>query len=374
MIGDIFALQDEIANTIVAKLRDTVPTELPATAIVTSAPTTNLDAYEVLLHGRQYLNRRDEASLRRSILLFQEAIELDARYGQAYVELAKAYALLPTYSAEIQDEMFDLALATLAAGVEQDAALDDSMQVVLALVASARWDWIGGGDRIPPRVGARRATIRTYSSGTRSSCRPSVARLRQPSYARRAKELDLLSPVVNHRLSVASMWIDADDDAARYAQIAEELGMGRTPDAYIVLKFRQRDHAAVRPLLIGVQTMFGKPTAWVDPLLAALASPERTAEAVEALARAEEARDVPPKYLFGVVALSRRNRARRRRRPAPRQRSAELQRRVRLLARGACAAPASALRRARARDRLEPLLGPLRLAGDVPQIRRHDQL
>jgi hypothetical protein len=118
-------------------------------------------------------------------------------------------------------------------------------------------------------------------------------------HARRARELDLLSPVVNHRLSVASMWIDADDDAARYAAVAEELGMGPAPDAYIVLKLRQRDFAAVRPLLIGVQTMFARPTAWVDPLLDALAHPERRPQAVEALARAEQARDVPPKYLFG---------------------------------------------------------------------------
>ena len=298
VLGDIFALQDEIANTIVAKLRDTVPTELPATPIVTSVPTTNLDAYQLLLQGRRYLNQRDEDSLRRSILLFQEAIELDPRYGQAYVELAKAYALLPTYSAEIQDEMFDLALATLAAGVEQDAALDDSMQVVLALVASARWDWIGA------EIAFRRALEHNrndsdllvwYSQFLSAVGRPAAA----AEYARRARELDLLSPVANHRLSVASMWIDADDDAARYAQIAEELGMGRTPDAYIVLKFRQHDYAAVRPLLIGVQTMFGKATAWVDPLLAALASPEHRPQAVEALARAEDARDVPPKYLFG---------------------------------------------------------------------------
>jgi len=298
VIGDIFALQDEIANTIVAKLRDTVPTELPTTPIVTSVPTTNLDAYQLLLQGRRYLNQRDEDSLRRSILLFQEALELDPSYGQAYVELAKAYALLPTYSAEIQDEMFDLALATLAAGVEQDAALDDSMQVVLALVASARWDWIGA------EIAFRRALEHNrndsnllvwYSQFLSAVGRPAAA----ADYARRARELDLLSPVANHRLSVASMWIDADDDAARYAQIAEELGMGRTPDAYIVLEFRQRNYAAVRPLLIGVQTMFGKATAWVDPLLAALASPEHRPQAIEALARAEQARDVPPKYLFG---------------------------------------------------------------------------
>jgi len=298
VLGDIFALQDEIANTIVAKLRDTVPTDLPATPIATSAPTTNLDAYQLLLRGRQELNRRDENSLRRSILLFQQALELDPRYGQAYVELAKAYVLLPSYSAEIQDEMFDLALATLAAGVEHDAAIDDSMQVVLALVAYARWDWITA------EIAFRRALehgpndpdlLVWYSQFLAAVGRTADA----AEHARRAREVDLLSPVVNHRLSVAEMWVDADDAAAHYARVAEELGMGPTPDAYIVLKLRQHDYAAVRPLLIGVQTMFARPTAWVDPLLAALAHPERRQEGVEALARAEQARDVPPKYLFG---------------------------------------------------------------------------
>lgn len=299
VIGDIFALQDEIANTIVAKLRETVPSELEAAPIATSAPTTSLAAYELLLRGRQYLDRRDEASLRRSIRLFEEAIALDAGYGQAYVELAKAYALLPSYSAEIQEEMFDQALATLAKGVAQDPSLDASMQTVLALVAFARWDWITA------EVAFRRALERAHNDSDLlvwySQFLSAVGRTAEGAeYALRAKQLDMLSPVVNHRLSVASMWIDADAEAARYAEIAEELGMGPTPDAYIVLKLRQRDHAAVRPLLIGVQTMFARPTAWVDPLLDALASPERRAQAVEALARADAARDVPPKYLFGA--------------------------------------------------------------------------
>jgi hypothetical protein len=38
----------------------------------------------------------------------------------------------------------------------------------------------------------------------------------------------------------------------------------------------------------------------VDPLLDALAAPERRPQAVEALARAEAARDIPPKYVFGA--------------------------------------------------------------------------
>jgi len=297
-VGEIFALQDDIANTVVLKLRDTVSTELPATPIATSAPTKNFEAYALYERGRLNLHRRDESSLRRSILLFQQAIELDRHFGKAYVELAKAYALLPTYSAEIQDEMFDQALATLADGIKQDPSLDDSMQVVVALVASARWDWIAA------EVAFRRALehepndsdlLVWYSQFLSAVGRPAEG----AEYARRARERDLLSPVVNHRMSVASMWIDADDDAARYVQVAEDLGMGPAPDAYIVLKFRQHDYAAARPLLIGVQTMFARPTAWVDPLLDALAHPEHRPQAVEALARAEKARDVPPKYLFG---------------------------------------------------------------------------
>jgi serine/threonine-protein kinase len=301
VLGDIFALQDEIANTIVTKLRETVPTELASIPISTSVPTDNLAAYELWLRGRQFLHRREEESLRRSIRLFQQAIELDRGYGQAYVELAKAYALLPSYSAETQDEMFDRALATLAAGVEQDPTLDASMQSVLALISYARWDWIAA------EVAFRRALELAHSdtdlyvwySQFLSAVGQTAA---SAEVAERAKESDPLSPVVNHRLSVASMWIDADAEALRYSQIAEELGMGPTanPDAYIVLKFRAGDYAAIRPLLIGVQTMFAQPTGWVDPLLEALASPDKRPHAIDALAKAEDARDIPHKYLFGA--------------------------------------------------------------------------
>jgi len=301
VLDDIFALQDEIANTIVAKLRDTVPTRLPTTPITTSAPTENLAAYELLLRGRQYLHRRDEEALRRSIRLFQQAIEVDRTYGQAYVELAKAYALLPSYSAELQDEMYDRALATLATGLAQDPTIDASMQVVVGLIAYSRWDWIAA------EVAFRRALEQSandpdllvwYSQLLAAVGRPRAS----VEYARRAKEVDLLSPVVNHRMSVASMWVDDDAEALRYVQVAEELGMGptATPDSFMVLNIRRGDYAVIRPLLIGVQTMFARPTSWVDPLLEGLASPARRPQAIEALAQAEVARDIPRKYLFGA--------------------------------------------------------------------------
>jgi TolB-like protein/DNA-binding winged helix-turn-helix (wHTH) protein len=300
-LGDIFALQDNIANSIVASLHANVPALPEQPAITTRPPTDNLAAYELLLRGRQYLNKRDEESLRRSINLFQQAIALDPRYGQPYVELAKAYVLLPSYSSELPDEMNDLAMAKLAEGIEKNPSLDESMQSLLALIAYSHWDWIAA------EIAFRRALANTSNDSDLlvwySQFLSSVGRLRESlEQAQRAKELDLLSPVVNHRLSVASMWVNDDAQALHYAQVAEDLGMGplANPDSYSVLKLRFGDYEAVRPILIGVQTMFAQPTTWVDPLLEAVRDPNRVPQAVDALARAQASRDIARKYLFGA--------------------------------------------------------------------------
>ncbi len=278
VLGNIFALQDEIANAIVAKLREILSTDLPTVPITTSAPTPKSAAYDLLLRGRQLLHRRDEDSLRRSIRLFEQAIEIDQGYGQAYVELAKAYVLLPSYSAERHDDMFDQAVTTLNKGVERDPTLDVSTQGVMALISYARWDWVGAEAHF------RGALAQTPNEPDLlvwySEFLASVGRLEDSlKSAQRARDKDPLSPIANHRLSVASIWVGKDDDALKYAGIAAEQGMGPTanPDSYIVLKLRLGDRAAVRPLLIGLQTMFARPTAWVDPLLEALGSPERKA-------------------------------------------------------------------------------------------------
>jgi tetratricopeptide (TPR) repeat protein len=261
VITNIFALQDEIANAIVAKLRETVPTVEPGVPITTPV-VTNFAAYDLVLRGRYQLNQREERPLRSSIRRFEEAIELDPTYGRPYVELAKAYALLPSYTTESRDEMFDRARAALADGIEfgneRDPTLGASMESVRALIAYASWDWIGA------EIAFKRALddqpvvdpdlLVWYSQFLSAVGRPAESL----EAAQRAKELDPVSAVVNHRLSVALMWMDKDDEALRYARIAEEFGMGRkaNADTYIVLTLRFKGYEDVRPLLIGVQTMF----------------------------------------------------------------------------------------------------------------------
>jgi serine/threonine-protein kinase len=83
VLDDIFALQDEIAAAITARLR---------LSLVTGnrpAPTRSLAAYELYLRGRKLLYRRGP-SIPKAIECFEQALELDGEYAQAWAGLAQA--------------------------------------------------------------------------------------------------------------------------------------------------------------------------------------------------------------------------------------------------------------------------------------------
>ncbi len=84
--NDLFALQDEIVRTIVATMAtkvDTVERER-----IAQKGTDNLEAYDFVLRGREYRTRGSRAANLEAQKLFTKSIELDPRYGAAYVELA----------------------------------------------------------------------------------------------------------------------------------------------------------------------------------------------------------------------------------------------------------------------------------------------
>ncbi len=93
-LEDIFAVQDEIAAAIAGALkvalvrRDAAAPQLNASQI---------RAYDLYLLGRHYWHQRTASSIRRSIALFEEAIELNPEFVQSYTGLADAYNLLTVY-------------------------------------------------------------------------------------------------------------------------------------------------------------------------------------------------------------------------------------------------------------------------------------
>ena len=82
---DIFDLQDEITRRIVGTLAAKL-TDLEQKRAF-AKPTSNLEAYDYVLRGREHLSRRTRPENFEARKVFERAIELDPRYASAYVAL-----------------------------------------------------------------------------------------------------------------------------------------------------------------------------------------------------------------------------------------------------------------------------------------------
>lgn len=87
-LKDIFALQGEIVQTIVATLAIKVDEAEIARAM--RKDTTSLEAYDYVMRGWQYFSRRTRSANVKAKEMFRKAIELDPDYGDAYWALGRA--------------------------------------------------------------------------------------------------------------------------------------------------------------------------------------------------------------------------------------------------------------------------------------------
>ena len=91
-MDDIFAIQDEIAENIVKALR-VVLTEEEKRAIE-KVPTSNLEAYDCYLRGRQYFHEYRKRTIDSARQQFQKAIELDPKFAMAYAGAADCMSMI----------------------------------------------------------------------------------------------------------------------------------------------------------------------------------------------------------------------------------------------------------------------------------------
>ena len=87
-VSDAFAVQEEIARAVVAALRVRVPTDEESRLRRTG--TTNPQAYEMYLRGRQHLRDLGTENVELGRQMFKRAIALDPSFAQAHAGLADA--------------------------------------------------------------------------------------------------------------------------------------------------------------------------------------------------------------------------------------------------------------------------------------------
>ena len=86
----IFAIQSEIASTVVSRIEREIvpPAELPA-----GRTTTNMEAYDAYLVGREFVNTRTPDWDQKAIAAFEKAIRLDENYAPPYAGLAMVLSI-----------------------------------------------------------------------------------------------------------------------------------------------------------------------------------------------------------------------------------------------------------------------------------------
>jgi eukaryotic-like serine/threonine-protein kinase len=140
-LDDVFAIQDELARTIVDTLRagslaDLAPPRPPA-----RRHTTNVRAYGLYLKGRYEWNRRTHQGVVDGIRYFEEAIAEDPTYALAYTGLADCYALHVDYRSVPVREGFERAKGFARRAIALDDSLAEAHTSLGWCLFIYDWDW-----------------------------------------------------------------------------------------------------------------------------------------------------------------------------------------------------------------------------------------
>jgi tetratricopeptide (TPR) repeat protein len=129
-LTDIFALQDEIVQKIVTTLR--LQLTLQEQGYIVRKHTDNLEAYDYLLRGVEYLWRTTKETHVQARQMFEKAVALDPQYAEAYAWLGWTYFLewIWRWSADPQTLEHALTLT------QQALALDDSLPRAHSLLSN----------------------------------------------------------------------------------------------------------------------------------------------------------------------------------------------------------------------------------------------
>jgi serine/threonine-protein kinase len=140
-LDDVFAIQDEMARTIVNTLRATSFGDTPAPEM--HRGTDSVQAYGLYLRGRYAWNKRSQEGVAEGIRFFEQAIEADPGYALAYTGLADSYALALDYRSVPVHEGFQHAKFYARKALELDEGLAEAHASLAWSLFIYDWDWEG---------------------------------------------------------------------------------------------------------------------------------------------------------------------------------------------------------------------------------------
>src|ERR1043166_9618320 len=159
-LKDVFAVQSEIAQTIVVQLRGKLADEAAERVqAAVRGGTTNPEAYQQFLQGRYYLNRFSVADFNKAAVFLERACQLDPKFPLAWAALSQVWAGQTGWSDKLTRIQFAASLAQARETAERALQLDSDLPEALTARFQIQflydYDWKGAGEAI--RRAQRRA-------------------------------------------------------------------------------------------------------------------------------------------------------------------------------------------------------------------------
>ena len=136
--SDIFAMQDSISRQVAQALGSNF---VEVEKSLAKRPTQNLEAYQLYLKGRYLWGGKATEGVKKAVEYFEQAIQLDPHYAQAYAGLADGFLALSEFGLMPRGEAYSKAMVAAEKAISLDASLSEAHTTLGFIRLSRDWDY-----------------------------------------------------------------------------------------------------------------------------------------------------------------------------------------------------------------------------------------
>lgn len=229
-MSELLATQREITNEIVGKLKLQLTGQQGSG--LQKAYTSNSKAYELFLKGRFHYEKRTKADIERGIDYYNEALTLDPNFALAYVGIANAYQVMPSYGYIAPKEAGPKARVAAQKALEIDPDLAEAHTALANISAASFWDWETAEREFRKALEMNPNAAITHMRYGNNYLIPMGRTGEAVSELKRALELEPLSIVAGALLADAYLEDGQSEKALEQIRATENLEPGHNMTAY----------------------------------------------------------------------------------------------------------------------------------------------
>ncbi len=218
-MADVLTVQEKISRAITQNLKlQLTSSEQQKLA---KKQTENAEAYELYLKGRYYTDKLTEEGFKKGLEYLSKAIEKDPAYALAYAGLADWYLLTVDLTLSPR-EAWPKAKESAEKALKLDPSLASARSTLGIVKFMYEWDWAGAESEFKEAIRLQPDLVRAheyYSWNLVCVGRNSEAR----AVAKRAQQLDPLSPEANSWAGIVSYYARQYDEAIELQKKAIEI-------------------------------------------------------------------------------------------------------------------------------------------------------